>query len=360
MKDAETSEPIFNEDGDLIYDSGIPCSVCDDGRVRTSLYTTKVTGRWSSSRPSLQNVGKTVEERLFSVFGDDYRYPLRSIFRASPGCVFLEADYIGAEIASAAYMCNDARLLEHVRRNALPEDDPRYYDIHSNIAVQAFHLDCEPTKKGLKEIGKAYLRNLSKTFIFGLFYGRSLKAIAEGAQSEGYPVTEDDAAILKQTLDETYPKLLPYFDRCAARAGRPRWSANGLGRYRRFPTAMDREQLSSFERQMKNFPIQSLVADIVSRAAYLIYQRKNQMQLKTKIALQIHDALIFECPEDEVKVVYEQLIPETMVQGVPIYAADFDGKMLPDAVPRFLEVERELFYEWGVPIQEKERFGICS
>jgi hypothetical protein len=84
------------------------------------------------------------------------------------------------------------------------------------------------------------------------------------------------------------------------------------------------------------------------------------MKLKTRIAMQIHDAIIFECPEDEVKIVYEKLIPDSMVKGVPIYATDFNGKRLPDAVPRFLEVDRELFYEWGVPVKDKTKFGITG
>jgi uracil-DNA glycosylase family 4 len=37
----ETEAPVYNSEGDLLYDSGIPSCVCDDGRVRTSIYPTK-------------------------------------------------------------------------------------------------------------------------------------------------------------------------------------------------------------------------------------------------------------------------------------------------------------------------------
>ena len=356
----EELEPVYDENGDPIYDSGIASCICDDGRIRTHIYPTKATGRWSSARPSLQNLGKQIESTIKTIFKEEYRYPLRSIFHAPPGHVFIEADYIGAEIACAAYMCNDAALLEHVRRNQLPEDDPNYYDIHSHVAVSAFRLNCEPTKKGLKSINKEYLRVIAKAVIFGLFYGRSARAIAEGAKSEGILVSEFEAQAIIDQINEMYPGLLPYFAKCEYRAEIPGWVGNAFQRFRRFPPAIDKEQQKRFGRQAKNFPIQSTVADAVSQASYYLYQYRNEWKLKSRIGLQIHDAIIMEVPLDEVKIVYEKLLPKAMVEHVPIYRADLNGRIAEGAIPQYLGIDREIFTEWGRPIHDLAQFGIVT
>jgi DNA polymerase I-like protein with 3'-5' exonuclease and polymerase domains len=358
QRNEEEMEPVYDDEGNLIYDSGIPSSICDDGRVRTHIYPTKATGRWSSARPSLQNLGKRVEGVLKEIFQEDYKHPLRSIFQAPEGHVFVEADYVGVEVAIAAFMSNDPAMLEHVHRNQLPEDHPDHYDMHSHVAVSAFHLECPPTKKGLASLGREYLRIIAKAVLFGLFYGRSPRAIAAGAKSEGILVTEFEAAAIIEQIDHAYPRLLPYFERCDLRANNPRWLANSFGRYRRFPAWLDGEQLKRFGRQAKNFPIQGTVADAMNRAADCLYIRRNKMKLKTRIALQIHDAIILQVPDDEVKVVYEELLPMAMVKSVPITPADLNGNPLPGIPERWLGIDIEIFREWGRPIRDLSVFGI--
>lgn len=358
VKNEDTGEPVTDDDGNVLYDAGIPNCVCDDNKVRTHIWPTKATGRWSSSQPSLQNLGKGVEELLKDIFKEEYKYPLRSIFKAEPGWYFIEADYTGAEIASAAYMCNDTQMLEHVRRNQLPESDPDHYDIHSHVAVSAFKLNCEPSKQGLKNIGKKHFRELSKKVIFGIFYGRSPRAIAEGARSEGFIVSEEDAKAIVMQLQTTYPKLLGYFDQCAARITSHRWLANAFGRYRRFPEPLDDEQRKRFERQAKNFPIQGLVADVVNQAASHLYRLRNKLNLYGKFVLSIHDAIMVYCPKSEVKVIYEELLPIGMVRSVPIFSTDFDGHPLVNHSPRYFGIDRNVFTEWGSPIDDLSQFGI--
>jgi DNA polymerase-1 len=358
VKDKDTGEPVTDDDGNVLYDAGIPNCVCDDAKVRTHIWPTKATGRWSSSQPSLQNLGKGVETPIKEIFGEEYKHPLRSIFQAEKGYYFIEADYIGAEIASAAFMCNDPQMLEHARRNQLPEDDPDHYDIHSHVAVNAFKLDCEPSKNGLKSIGKKHFRELSKKIIFGIFYGRSPRAIAEGAKSEGFIVSTEDAQAVVDQVKQTYPYLLEYFDHCADRVTTHRWLANAFGRYRRFPEPIDEEQKKRFERQTKNFPIQGLVADVVNQAVAHIYRLRNEWKLKSKFVLQIHDAIMMYVPESEVKVVYERLLPRAMVDSVKIYSTDLNGKPLSNGQPRHLGIDRTIFAEWGTPIKNLSQFGI--
>lgn len=156
-----------------------------DHTVHTHLSQTKKTGRASSSDPPMQNIGKSAEALLQTTLGYKdsdgevianypelfpepmYLYPCRTILRARPGNVLIESDFTGAELAVMAWASGDPNMIEHVRRNALSEDDPDFYDIHSHIAVKAFQLNCEPTKKGLASIHCKHLRVAAKAVVFG-------------------------------------------------------------------------------------------------------------------------------------------------------------------------------------------------
>ena len=85
------------------YDGGLISYICDDGRVRTRIYQTLETRRYSSSRPALQNISKRGEVDYARILGDRYQYPVRSVIEAAPGHVLVEADYVGAELAAMAW-----------------------------------------------------------------------------------------------------------------------------------------------------------------------------------------------------------------------------------------------------------------
>lgn len=177
--------PVYDDEGNISFDAGITTYVHEtDHKVHTNLRQLLKTGRLSSSAPNLQNISKSAEENIQRILGMNidcqptgdyldilleprYLYPMRTIITADPGWYFLESDFTGAELAVLAWVSGDPNMIEHVRRNALPEDDPEFYDMHSHMAVSAFRLNCEPTKKGLKAIGKKHLRIAAKAVIFG-------------------------------------------------------------------------------------------------------------------------------------------------------------------------------------------------
>lgn len=170
----------------LTWEKGIYTFMHPDGTVHTHLSQTKKTGRASSFDPPMQNIGKSAEALLQNTLGYTdkdgevianykdlfpkplYLYPCRTILKAHPGNVLIESDFTGAELAVMAWASGDRNMIEHVRRNALPEDDPDFYDIHSHIAVKAFRLNCEPTKKGLASIHCKHLRVAAKAVVFGI------------------------------------------------------------------------------------------------------------------------------------------------------------------------------------------------
>lgn len=335
---------------------GLLGDVWRDGRIRTRLRPTAETGRWKSSRINLQAISKKREKDYAQLLGDRYPGPIRTCFVASPGQVLIEFDYTGAELFTMAIMSGDPTMTDHAIRSCLPEDAPNYYDIHSSIAVEAFQLDCESTKKGLKAAGKSYLRDCAKSVVFGVAYGRSAKAVALGAREEGIAVTEEEAAAVLARLFDLYPNLMDYFERAARRAEDPRWICSPFGRYRRFGAARDRTTEGGLERQAKNYTIQSPVASCVDRGLAILQDlRDNDLQQPDlfRLCLQIHDAGMVQAPAAHVPYLVKELIPYAMSDCVPFYPADFDGRPLGTG-PYHLGLEINVYRRWGTKLTTRD------
>lgn len=364
-KGVEEGNAVKDENGRIEHESGLLSYVLADGRVRSQFFQTKETGRASSARPPLQNLGKTAEEKykaLFKRHGDridlKYKFPLRSIVKAKPGHVFVDADYTGAELAIMAWQSGDENMIDHVRRSGLPESDPNYYDIHSNVAVSAFGLDCPPTKKGLASIGKAALRTAAKAVVFGYAYGQQAEATSRKAKQEGADVSVEQAQQLIEGLITMYPALPHYFQNCRDRSQDPGYIVNCFGRYRRFAPASEREVMSEQQRQAMNFPIQSAVADAMSRALDHLYWyrfEKDHGGMWYDIVLQVHDAVVLEVPVSSVDWVVNEVLPVCMSDRVNVYPCRLDGTRYTDAGPFHLQVPPpDIFLRWSVPITKQE------
>lgn len=368
--DAETKEVVYDEDGNQEYEDGLASMCCDDGRVRTYIYQTKETGRWSSARPNLQNISKQRDPDYKRLLGDEYKYSLRSVLKAAPGHVLIEADYVGAELFGMAIMSGDENMIDHAMRNQLPEDHEDFYDIHSNVACFAFKLDCAPTKSGLAAIGKKSIRIVAKSVIFGIAYGRGAKAIAVAAKEQGIDVTVDEAQAVIDAIFQMYPRLEPFFAECRARATgtfidpdtgpvKYNYLCNCFGRFRRFPdSSNDRSLAAEFERQAMNYPIQSMIASAMSRAIAYLHDYKMRMLKKHNknlfnIVLQIHDAILFEVPYKHVKHFCEYVLPKYMRDSVEIIPTNLDG--MPTGTQGYkLGIEADVMDHWGEVVSHEK------
>jgi DNA polymerase I-like protein with 3'-5' exonuclease and polymerase domains len=261
--------------------------------------------------------------------------------------VLIEADYLGAELLGAGLMSGDKQLIDHAQRASLPEDDPNFYDIHSNVTVMAFRLDCPPTKHGLESIGKAHLRVAAKSVIFGYFYGRGAKAISLALREEGVDVTIEQAQTIIDAISRLYPDLAAFFERCARRAIQDRWMCGCFGGYRRFPVARDQKLEGDIERQGQNFLIQNMVADAINRALdYLIQYRDQFPEIAYRLLLQIHDAIVLEVPYEHADFVKNVVLPYAMSECVPIYPVNLNG--VPNGTGPFrMGIDTEVFLAWG-------------
>ena len=96
-----------------------------------------------------------------------------------------------------------------------------------------------------------------------------------------------------------------------------------LGRRRYVPTigSENRGLRLQAERIAKNTPIQGTSADIIKIAMIRISDAMEERELKSRMILQVHDELIFECPRDEAEAVRDlclELMPASLEMKVPL------------------------------------------
>lgn len=392
----------YDEDGNRIYERGLLSYRTKRGRVHTNFSQTKDTGRSSSWQPPLQNVGKKREAAYREYAGAAYRHPLRTMFvPPEPGpdgepWVIISADYTGAELAGMGIQAGSASMVDHCRRALLPTKGydeagarcahgadgrpdkacrvcryphPDYYDIHANVAVKAFQPrlpDGRPCREGrlarfdLAEAGLDHYRDAAKPVDFGYAYGMTADAAYRRAREGGADVTRDDSQALLDGLEALYPDLPVYYAECAHRSRQPMWLRNCYGRYRRTYYTDDRKALSDLERQFKNFPIQSLVADAASLAmANFRDYRRRHLHLRYRMSLMIHDDIVLVCPVSQVEEVYDRVIPHCMTDAVDVWPCRLDGTLRADpAAPYHLTPDRHVYLRWGADISREEAEAI--
>ena len=241
-------------------------------RVHTSYALAATsTGRLSSSEPNLQNIPIRTEEGR----------KIRRAFVAGPGMKLVSADYSQIEL----------RLLSEVAEvPTLRQAFKDGVDIHAMTASEMFGV---PVKDMPADI-----RRRAKAINFGIIYGISSFGLA--AQL-GIDKSEAGAYIKKYF--ERFPGIRDYMDET-----REFCRANGyvltlFGRKCHYPDIKaSNPSIRSFnERAAINARLQGSAADIIRRAMMRIEPALEEAKLKAQMLLQVHDELIFEVPEDEVK-----------------------------------------------------------
>lgn len=362
--DPDTGEYMRDEDGDFVYRKGLLSHISSDGLIHTRVSQTKETGRSSSSDPPLQNISKQREDDFKRILGytedgkhcgdyldllalPQYRHVQRSIFKARPGHVFIESDFAGAEVAALMWMAQDPQGIDDVRRMFLPETSPDFLDIHSTMAVNAFKLNCAPTKKGLKALGKPGLRVAAKNVVFGVPYQRGAEAIARQCREKGVETSVAEAQGLIDYYLQRYRVVAQYLEACKVRAHQPLWIKGAFGRFRRFYWSDDSQVVGEQERQACNYSIQNLVADAVWTALANMWEYRKKSGIDFLFTLQIHDAILLEVPFAMVPAVWRDVFPRCMTDMVDIWPCDLDGRRYPLAQPYHMGGEREIMFRWG-------------
>jgi DNA polymerase-1 len=257
------------------------------------------TGRLSSSDPNLQNIPVRGEEGG----------RIRQAFIPEKGSVMVSADYSQIELRILAHLSRDGVLIE-----AFQKDE----DIHAHTASEIFGVAMEQVTPPM--------RREAKVINFGIIYGMSSYGLSQQLR------IEPKAA--QARIDDyfrKYPGVQVYIEKGLQEA-RERGYVTTLFNRRRYlpelhsPSAPVRQ---AAERMAINTPLQGTAADIIKVAMLRIQAHIEDLELSTRMMMQVHDELVFETPEEEI----EKAIPliqnemETVIRlAVPLKVSIHWGK----------------------------------
>jgi len=242
-------------------------------RVHTSfLLAATTTGRLASSDPNLQNIPIKSED------GKD----IRKAFTAEKGFTLISADYNQIEMRILADLADVKELKKAFKNNE---------DIHSLTASQVFDVD-------LKKVDQD-MRRKAKAINFGIIYGISQYGLAKQIN-----VSNHEADEFLNAYFSRFPEIKTYMDDTIKFCRKSGYVNNIFGRRSHFNGINDKNfNIRNFqERASINAPIQGSASEIMRLAMIRLDKKlKSLKNNKSKMLLQIHDELIFEVPEKEVK-----------------------------------------------------------
>jgi DNA polymerase-1 len=241
-------------------------------RVHTSYaLAATTTGRLSSSEPNLQNIPVRTEDGR----------KIRRAFVAEPGHKLVSADYSQIELRLLAEIADIAPLKKAFRDGL---------DIHAMTASEMFGV---PVKDMPAEV-----RRRAKAINFGIIYGISAFGLANQLGIE----REEAGAYIKKYF-ERFPGIRDYMEETKAFAKTNGYVLTLFGRKCHYPEINNpNPSLRAFnERAAINARLQGTAADIIRRAMIRMEPALAKARLNARMLLQVHDELIFEVPDDEVK-----------------------------------------------------------
>jgi DNA polymerase-1 len=263
------------------------------GRIHTSYNQTgSVTGRIASSNPNLQNIPiRTELGRL-----------IRKAFVADPGHVLLAVDYSQVELRIVAHMARDEAMIAAFRSGQ---------DIHSTTAAAIYGLSLDAVSHSQRRHAKA--------INFGLIYGMSAYGLTLSTD-----LTLAESEDFVEAYFEQFPGVKQYLEDTRRLAAKQGYVETLLGRRRYFPGLMgqsNRNVRNREEREAVNAPIQGTAADIMKIAMLRIPKALEEERLAAQMLLQVHDELVFECPEQEFErtaIVVQNVMESAYAMEVPL------------------------------------------
>jgi len=272
-------------------------------RLHTELNQTgAATGRLSSSNPNLQNIP------IRTALGEQIRraFVARDL---GPDSRLLSADYSHVELRIMAHITGDPALVDAFLRDE---------DIHAATAAQVFGVP-------LNEVTPA-MRRRAKVFNFGVLYG-----LSEYGLSVRERISREEAAEFIRRYFEKYPGIRRYVDDTIRLVHERGYVETLFGRRRYLPeiNSPNHNVRQAAERQAVNMPVQGTAADIMKIAMNRIDEEMQRRGMRSLMTLQVHDELMFECPQDEleqVRRVVLDIMSTAMDMKVPLKVETKVGK----------------------------------
>ena len=274
--------------------------VHSDGRLRAVWRPGKVTGRWGSNDPNMQNIPKK----------------LRAMFVPANRNAFVAADMSAVELRAIAVLSGDEPLI----RAFCAFDTKTGPDVHVSNACGLFR--CQPGDVNDE------VRNFVKRFVYALSYGAEPPKIYQTLSllrtDDLKPMFPNITFQEVERVFNTYWLLHPAI---------PAWKKKNihLWRARRYLETEFHKRKRYFiggesPTEFANFPIQGVCADMQNDAIRaLVRAYPFDFARHRGLVLNVHDQLVVECGEDEVDAV-KAIVKRCMERRI--------GEMMFPAEPR--------------------------
>ncbi len=282
------------------YVETLPAQADAAGRIHTTYnMTVAATGRLSSMDPNLQNIPVRTEQGRM----------IRRGFVAAPGMAFVSCDYSQIELRVIAALSQDRHMLEAFNNGA---------DIHTETATAIWHIDANNVTKDQRRAAKA--------INFGVLYGQGPQGLSKTA---GVSFAEAKNFIDAYFLH--YSAIASFLEKIKNDAHTQGYVETFFGRKRFIPEIHSSlfQVRAAAERMAINTPIQGTAADIMKLGLIEVAKKLSRVSQESRILLQVHDELVLEVPEKDVKKVAEH-VKEWMAGivhiGCPIIVESKSGK----------------------------------
>ena len=270
-----------------------------NGRVHSTFdQVATATGRISSSEPNLQNIPvRTAEGR-----------EIRQAFLPRDGWVLLDADYSQIELRLMAHFSGDEAMLSAFRTGQ---------DVHARTASEIFDVPLDAVD--------STLRSRAKAVNFGIIYGISGFGLARNTG-----VSQQEAKSFIGRYFAKYPGVKRFMDTAVEDGQQNGYALTLMGRRRYLPelTASNAMVREFGKRAAMNTPVQGTAADIIKLAMVRVDEALRREKLQSRLILQVHDALLLECPPEEVAtaaLILQEAMEGVMQLSVPLSAEVHQG-----------------------------------
>lgn len=265
------------------------------GRIHADFnQTVAETGRLSSSDPNLQNIPIRTEAGK----------KIREAFIAEEGFMLLSADYSQIELRILAHIAREPELINAFKSNV---------DVHAVTAAGIFDVPVSEVTSEQRSVGK--------TVNFATIYGQSSFGLSKQLKIEPH--------VAQEYIDDYFAKykvVAKYRDEILKKIAKDGFVETLFGRRRYCPDMNSKNGniRQNAERMAFNTIFQGTAADIIKRAMIEIDRLLPQVSPGSKMIIQVHDELVFEVPENDVKKVSD-LVTDRMSK-----AADLSVPLLVD------------------------------
>ncbi|MBU2529508.1 MAG: DNA polymerase I [Elusimicrobia bacterium] len=256
--------------------------IAEDGRVHTNYdQDGTATGRFSSSKPNLQNIP----------IRSEYGSKIRKAFVAKEGYCLIAADYSQIDLRVLAHLSGDENLITSFLKNQ---------DIHKRTAASVFKVEENKVEPEM--------RRLAKAINFGIVYGQTAFGLARQLNIKG-----DEAQKYIDHYFELYKGVKIWIDSTIALAREKGYIVTLTGRRRSVPDIDSNNiSLKNFAQRIAvNTPVQGGSADTIKKAMINVFLKIEDLKLDARMLMQVHDELIFEV-KDDIKMKVSKIIVSEM------------------------------------------------